>query len=109
MDMDSSSSRRLKPAIAATGALPAALPVHDIRPPTRWSAARFRDLWPYRELLFFLALRDVKVRYKQAFIGVGWAVVQPVSMMVVFWVFLSKLAHVNSGRDCRTACLPSPA
>jgi lipopolysaccharide transport system permease protein len=70
--------------------------VHDIRPPSRWSAVRLRDLWPYRELLFFLALRDVKVRYKQAFIGVGWAVVQPVFMMIVFWVFLSKLAHVSS-------------
>jgi lipopolysaccharide transport system permease protein len=70
--------------------------VHDIRPPSRWSTVRLRDLWPYRELLFFLALRDVKVRYKQAFIGVGWAVVQPVFMMIVFWVFLSKLAHVSS-------------
>jgi lipopolysaccharide transport system permease protein len=76
----------------ATGALL----VHDIRPPSRWSTVRLRDLWPYRELLFFLALRDVKVRYKQAFIGVGWAVVQPVFMMIVFWVFLSKLAHVSS-------------
>jgi len=76
----------------ATGALL----VHDIRPPSRWSTMRLRDLWSYRELLFFLALRDVKVRYKQAFIGVGWAVVQPVFMMIVFWVFLSKLAHVSS-------------
>jgi lipopolysaccharide transport system permease protein len=76
----------------ATGALL----VHDIRPPSRWSTVRLRDLWAYRELLFFLALRDVKVRYKQAFIGVGWAVVQPVFMMIVFWVFLSKLAHVSS-------------
>jgi lipopolysaccharide transport system permease protein len=58
---------------------------------------RLRDLWPYRELLFFLALRDVKVRYKQAFIGVGWAVLQPVFLMAVFWIFLSKLAHVTSG------------
>jgi len=70
--------------------------VHDIRPPSRWATGRLGDLWPYRELLFFLALRDVKVRYKQAFIGVGWAVVQPVFMMIVFWVFLSKLAHVSS-------------
>src|SRR6267378_1079219 len=71
--------------------------VHDIRPPSRWATGRLGDLWPYRELLFFLALRDVKVRYKQAFIGAGWAVLQPVAMMTVFWVFLSKLAHVSSG------------
>lgn len=56
-----------------------------------------RDLWQYRELLYFLALRDVKVRYKQAFIGVGWAVLQPVLMMTVFWIFLGKLAHVGTG------------
>jgi lipopolysaccharide transport system permease protein len=81
----------------ARAAPPKALPLHDIRPPSRWSAGRLRDLWPYRELLFFLALRDVKVRYKQAFIGVGWAVIQPVFMMIVFWVFLGRLAHVSSG------------
>lgn len=72
-------------------------PVIDVRPPTRWSSVRLKDLWQSRELLYFLALRDVKVRYKQAFIGVGWAVLQPVFMMAVFWIFLSKLAHVKSG------------
>ena len=72
------------------------LPTRDIRPPGRWSGVRVEDLWQYRELLFFLALRDVKVRYKQAFIGVGWAVLQPVFMMAVFWIFLGKLAHVSS-------------
>ena len=74
----------------------AGVPMRDIRPPGRWSAVGLGDLWQYRELLYFLALRDVKVRYKQAFIGAGWAVVQPIFMMIVFWVFLGKLAHVGS-------------
>lgn len=70
--------------------------VRDIQPPRRFSAVRLADLWAYRELLFFLAQRDVKVRYKQAFIGVAWAVLQPVFMMAIFAVFLGKLAHVPS-------------
>lgn len=70
--------------------------VRDIHPPKRWSAVGLSDIWLYRELLYFLALRDVKVRYKQAVIGAGWAVIQPVFMMLVFWVFLGKLAGVSS-------------
>lgn len=73
-----------------------ALPVRDIHPPGRWSAVHLGDLWQYRELFFFLALRDVKIRYKQALIGAGWAVIQPIFMVAVFWVFLGKLAHVGS-------------
>ena len=72
------------------------LPVTDIGPPGRFSAVRLGDLWAYRELAFFLAQRDVKVRYKQAFIGVAWAVLQPVFMMAIFAVFLGKLAKVPS-------------
>lgn len=82
---------------AAPAPHPASNTLFDIRPPSRWSAVRIADLWQHRELLYFLALRDVKVRYKQAFIGVGWAVVQPVLMMVVFWIFLGKLANVGTG------------
>ncbi|HEU5002987.1 MAG TPA: ABC transporter permease [Actinomycetota bacterium] len=70
--------------------------VRDIQPPGRWSSVRFGDLWQSRELLFFLSLRDIKVRYKQAFIGVGWAVIQPIFMMLVFWIFLGRLAKVGS-------------
>ncbi len=98
--MDPSPLRTLKNARKSTDARrpsPDRLSVgRDIHPPARWSAVRLGDLWAYRELLFFLAQRDVKVRYKQAFIGVGWAVLQPVFMMIVFWIFLSKLAHVGS-------------
>lgn len=55
-----------------------------------------RELWQYRELIYFLAWRDVKVRYKQTVLGVAWAVLQPLAMAVVFTVFLGRLAGVPS-------------
>lgn len=65
--------------------------------PTRgWAALRLRELWEYRELLYFLIWRDVKVRYKQTIIGVAWAVVQPVCTMVVFSLFFGRLVGVPS-------------
>ncbi|MGH7271505.1 MAG: ABC transporter permease [Polyangiaceae bacterium] len=57
---------------------------------------RLREVWQYRELLFFLAWRDVKVRYKQTFFGVAWAVLQPLFMMLVFSIFFGKLAKLPS-------------
>jgi lipopolysaccharide transport system permease protein len=57
----------------------------------------WRDLWNYRELLFFLAWRDVKVRYKQAALGVLWALVQPVVSMVLFTFVFGKLAGMPAG------------
>jgi lipopolysaccharide transport system permease protein len=56
----------------------------------------FSELWRYRELVFFLAWRDVKVRYKQAVLGAGWAILQPLLTMVVFTVFFGRLAKVPS-------------
>ncbi|HEX3730675.1 MAG TPA: ABC transporter permease, partial [Opitutaceae bacterium] len=56
-----------------------------------------RDLWRYRELLFFLAWRDIKVRYKQAVLGIVWTVVQPLVPMVVFTFVFSNLAHMDGG------------
>ena len=53
-----------------------------------------RDLWAYRELLYFLAWRDVKVRYKQTALGAGWAILQPVASMLVFTLFFGKLARI---------------
>ncbi len=53
-----------------------------------------RELWAYRELLYFLAWRDVKVRYKQTVLGAAWAIVQPVATMVVFTLFFGKLAGI---------------
>lgn len=58
--------------------------------------ASLDELWRYRELLYFLAWRDVKVRYKQAALGAAWAVLQPFITMLVFTLFFSRLAHVGS-------------
>jgi lipopolysaccharide transport system permease protein len=55
-----------------------------------------RELWAYRELATFLALRDIKVRYKQAMLGIGWAVFQPLAGVVVFTIVFQRLAHVES-------------
>jgi lipopolysaccharide transport system permease protein len=61
-----------------------------------WVALNPAELWQYRELLVFLAVRDIKVRYKQTLLGAAWAILQPVLTMVVFSVFFGKLAHVPS-------------
>lgn len=65
-----------------------------IEPPTGWFSFGLSDIWPFRELVYFLGWRDIKVRYKQAFIGAAWAVLQPVIMMVIFTLFLGRVAHV---------------
>src|SRR5262249_37290637 len=67
------------------------VPVTRIRASGGWRAINLRELWRYRELLFFLALRDVKLRYKQTAFGLGWAVLQPLLTMAVFAVFFGKL------------------
>lgn len=88
---------------ATTGAAGAARaarpdkPVVELGPANRWELVDVRELWRYRELLFFLTWRDVKVRYKQTLLGVAWAVLQPALMMVVFTVFFGRLAKVPSG------------
>lgn len=63
---------------------------------TGWSAPDLADLWRSRELIYFLTLRDIKVRYTQAALGVAWAVLQPLLMMVIFTLFLGRLAKVPS-------------
>jgi len=67
-----------------------------IRPSRGWSALNLRDLWRYRELVFFLTWRDVKVRYKQSLLGVAWAVLQPLLTMLVFTVIFGRLMGVSS-------------
>src|SRR6185436_18955563 len=74
----------------------ATLPTLRISPPSRWTSLEFRELWEYRELLYFLIWRDVKVRYKQTALGAAWAVIQPFFMMVVFSLFFGRLAKVPS-------------
>ncbi len=68
-----------------------------ITPPGRWAWIDVAELWRYRELLYFLAWRDVKVRYKQTALGAAWAVLQPAMMMAVFTVFFGRLAGVPTG------------
>jgi lipopolysaccharide transport system permease protein len=67
-----------------------------IRPKKTFSLADLREVWLYRELLYFFTWRDLKIRYKQTFIGVAWAVFQPFMAMVVFSIFFGGLAHVPS-------------
>jgi lipopolysaccharide transport system permease protein len=82
---------------AARLGLPAgATEVTRIRPRKGWQALDLRELWRYRELLWFLALRDVKVRYKQTALGVAWAVLQPLCLMLIFTIFFANLAKAPS-------------
>ena len=67
-----------------------------IEPPRRWEALELREFWRYRELLYFLTWRDVKVRYKQTAIGAAWAILQPFLTMVVFSVIFGSLIQVPS-------------
>jgi len=67
-----------------------------IRPGRGGWRNELRELWAYRELLYFLVWRDVKVRYKQTAIGAAWAIIQPLAMMLPFWIFFGKLANVPS-------------
>jgi lipopolysaccharide transport system permease protein len=72
------------------------LPVLRITPPARWWAIPFRELWEYRELLYFFVWRDIKIRYKQTVIGAVWAVLQPFLTMLVFSLFFGRLARIPS-------------
>jgi lipopolysaccharide transport system permease protein len=67
-----------------------------IQPSNGWVSLRIKELWTYRELLYFLIWRDVKVRYKQTALGATWAIIQPVMTMVVFSLFFGRLAKIPS-------------
>jgi lipopolysaccharide transport system permease protein len=73
-------------------------PVLRIRPHRGWAPLNLGELWAFRELLYFFVWRDLKVRYKQTAFGVGWAIAQPVLLMVVLTLFLGRLA-VLAPRD----------
>jgi lipopolysaccharide transport system permease protein len=75
-----------------------------IRPGGGTARQQLRELWAYRELLYFLVWRDIKVRYKQTVIGAAWAIIQPFMTMVVFTIFFGRLA----GLDQRTGDVPYP-
>ncbi len=72
------------------------LPVVIIKPSKGWVSLKLGELWEYRELLYFLTWRDIKVRYKQTVLGVAWAVIQPFFSMVVFSLFFGHLAKIPS-------------
>ncbi len=71
-------------------------PLLVIEPSKGWVSLKLRELWKYRELLYFLTWRDIKVRYKQTVIGAAWAIIQPVMTMVVFSLFFGQLAKIPS-------------
>jgi lipopolysaccharide transport system permease protein len=69
-------------------------PVITVKPSKPWSPLNVRTLFAYRELLYFLIWRDIKVRYKQTTLGAMWAIIQPLIMMGVFVIFFSKLIRI---------------
>jgi lipopolysaccharide transport system permease protein len=73
-----------------------AQPLVVIQPGKSFSLQKLHDIWTYRELLYFLTWRDVKVRYKQTALGAAWAILQPLFMMLIFTIFFGRLAGVAS-------------
>jgi len=67
-----------------------------VKPRNAWDILTITDLWEYRDMLFYLALRDIKARYTQSVLGIGWAVLQPLFLMIVFTVIFGKLVKINS-------------
>ncbi|MBX5496737.1 MAG: ABC transporter permease [Bryobacteraceae bacterium] len=80
----------------ANGSLAPAAPVTIIEPSQGWVQLRLRELWDYKELLYFLVWREVKVRYKQTAIGAAWAILQPLLSMLIFSIFFGRLAKIPS-------------
>ena len=81
---------------AASADSRAAAQVQVIQPKPGWRVIDFGELWRYRDLFYFLVWRDIKARYAQSVLGVGWAVVQPLFLMVVFTIVFGRLAKLDS-------------
>jgi lipopolysaccharide transport system permease protein len=81
-----------------TGVARDSIPVTVIEPSRGWVGLKLGELWEYRELLYFLTWREVKVRYKQTALGAAWAIIQPLFTMLVFSLFFGKLAKTPSDR-----------
>src|SRR5687768_12115168 len=71
-------------------------PLVVIQASNKWNLINLKDIWAYRELLYFLTWRDVKVRYKQTLLGAAWAILQPLAAMLLFTLFFGKLAGIPS-------------
>lgn len=72
------------------------LPYLRLEPSQGWVSLKLKELWEYRELLYFLTWRDIKVRYKQTILGAAWAILQPFMTMVVFSLFFGRLTNMPS-------------
>jgi lipopolysaccharide transport system permease protein len=108
--MNSTLNHALEPA-GDTTAKPDHRSVVVIEAGGAWSALNLRELWSYRELLFFLTWRDIKVRYKQTALGATWAILQPLLTMLIFTVIFGRFAGIPSDGIpypifCYTALLP---
>jgi lipopolysaccharide transport system permease protein len=75
---------------------PTEIPLVVFEPSKGWTSLKLQELWEYRELLYFLTWRDVKVRYKQAALGVAWTIIQPLMAMVIFSLIFGQLARLPS-------------
>lgn len=103
MIVDGASSTRIgdpsgsqTPQSAASATTPQQQTVVRIRPSSGWVALNLQELWHYRELMYFLTWRDIKVRYKQTILGASWAIIQPVMTMVAFSLFFGQLGKIPS-------------
>lgn len=76
-----------------------ALPHHRIAPPTSWSDLSFAELWSFRDLFGILALRDIKLRYKQTALGIAWVILQPLLASLIFAAVFGSLAKLPSDGD----------
>jgi lipopolysaccharide transport system permease protein len=92
--VETSISSSLDTTLSATTPSPV---VTRIGPEQGWQLINVGELWQFRELIYFLTWRDVKVRYKQTLLGAAWAILQPLLMMVVFTIFFGRIAGVSSG------------
>src|SRR4051794_25819300 len=85
-----------KPRIPETACAPKRLPLITVSAKGSALATQLKESWDHRELLYFLIWRDLKVRYRQTFLGVAWVVLQPLLMTLVFTIFFSRLGHFVS-------------
>ena len=86
----------MKSESSAAASLGEASSVTRIQSSNVWAAFNFKELWEFKELLYFLIWRDIKVRYKQTIVGAGWAVLQPLITMIVFTLLFDRLAKIPS-------------
>ena len=72
------------------------LKVTIIKPRTGWQAINWQELWWYKDLFYFLVWREIKTRYAQSVLGIGWAVIQPLFSMIIFTIVFGNLAKIDS-------------